>query len=86
LEAMDDYPAPFSLEETAQRRAELARLSILLSHLPNRERDLIALKYGAELTNRQIARLTRLSESNVGTILNRIIRRLRVEWEAEDER
>jgi RNA polymerase sigma-70 factor (ECF subfamily) len=86
LETVEELPAPVSLEETSQRRAELGYLSSLLSHLPDRERELVALKYGAELTNRQIARLTRLSESNVGTILNRVLQRLRAEMEAEDER
>ncbi|MBK8027516.1 MAG: sigma-70 family RNA polymerase sigma factor [Chloroflexi bacterium] len=46
-----------------------------------RERELIALKYGAELTNRAIAEVTGLSESNVGTTLHRIIQKLRQQWD-----
>jgi RNA polymerase sigma-70 factor (ECF subfamily) len=72
-----------SVEETAQRRDELERLGALLAQLPARERELVSLKYGAGLTNRSIARLTGLSESNVGTILYRVVRRLRAEWEDE---
>lgn len=45
--------------------------------LSDRERELIALKFGARLTNRDIAELTDLSESNVGVILYRAMRRLR---------
>jgi RNA polymerase sigma-70 factor (ECF subfamily) len=48
--------------------------------LPPRQRELIALKYGADMTNRAIARATGLSESNVGTILHRAVEALRVRW------
>jgi RNA polymerase sigma-70 factor, ECF subfamily len=72
-----------TLEESIQRQGEVHRLTRLLAKLPERERELVALKYGAGLTNRAIAEQTGLSESNVGTILNRVVRRLREEWEAE---
>ena len=45
-----------------------------------RERELIALKYGASLTNRAIADVIGLSESNVGTTLSRIVHLLRARW------
>ncbi|HEX2908083.1 MAG TPA: sigma-70 family RNA polymerase sigma factor, partial [Phototrophicaceae bacterium] len=70
-----------SLEEAIQRQNEQARLTALLAQLPAADRELIALKYGAELTNRDIAHLTNLSESNVGTRLYRIVRKLRDEWD-----
>lgn len=57
----------------------------MLSGYSPRERDLIALKYGAELNNRQIAKLTGLSESNVGTILHRIVTKLRNRMEQNHE-
>jgi len=70
-----------SAEALAERRADFARASALLSRLPERERELIALKYGADLTNRRIAEITGLSESNVGVILHRAIGKLREQWE-----
>ncbi len=70
-------------EEHAQRAADFSRLSTLLRKLTTREQELVALKYGAGLTNREIARLTGLSESNVGTIASRIVARLRAEWEVD---
>ncbi len=73
-----------SVEEIAQRRADFARLSALLARLPERERELIALKYGAELGHRRIAELTGLSESNVGVMLHRIVKHLRAQWEDEN--
>lgn len=48
-----------------------------LEKLGERERDLLGLKFGACLTNRQIAAMTSLSESNVGVILYRAILNLR---------
>jgi RNA polymerase sigma-70 factor, ECF subfamily len=67
-------------EEAAAQRSDFERLSRLLAALPDRNRDLLALKYGAGLTNRAIARLTGLTTSNVGTILHRTIRDLRADW------
>lgn len=45
--------------------------------LEERQENIIALKFGACLTNRQIARLMRLTESNVGTILYRSLKKLK---------
>ncbi len=69
------------LTERLVAAEEQARLRALLAQLPEREQELIALKYGAGLTNRQIAAMTGLSESNVGTILHRTVRKLRRQWE-----
>jgi RNA polymerase sigma factor (sigma-70 family) len=66
-----------SVEEIADRNDTLARLLPLLSKLGDRERDLIALKFGGGLTNRRIAQLMGLTESNVGVILYRTLRLLR---------
>jgi len=67
-------------EELSERRSDFERASTLLAALPERERELIALKYGVEMTNRAIAKLTGLSESNVGTILHRAIHAMRADW------
>jgi RNA polymerase sigma-70 factor (ECF subfamily) len=71
-----------SPDQLAERHDEFARLGALLAQRPERERELLALKYGAALTNREIARITGLTESNVGTILHRAVSSLRAEWEA----
>jgi RNA polymerase sigma-70 factor (ECF subfamily) len=71
-----DDPPPDEIAMRNQTRAELlsavARLSV-------REREIIALKFGAGLTNRMIAELSGLSESHVGVILFRAVRKLRDE-------
>jgi len=74
---------PQVIEDAAQERAEFAHLAMLLARLAERERELVALKYGAGLTNRAIARLTGLSESNVSTILYRVTRQLRAQLETQ---
>ena len=70
-------------KDVAQARAERERLRVLLARLADRERELVALKYGAGLTNRAIAGLTGLTESNVGVILYRAVQRLRADWETQ---
>ncbi len=67
-------------EQISLHRSDLARLGRLLASLGGRERELVALKFGAGLTNREIARLVGLSESNVGTILHRTVEALRRDW------
>ena len=69
-------------EEVAIRDETRAELLAAVARLSDRERDLIALKFAAGLTNRRIAKLTGLSESNVGVILYRAMRRLRAELPA----
>ncbi len=72
--------ASSSPEDDAVRRSDAGRLALLLARLPERDRELIALKYGAEMTNRAIAQATGLTESNVGTILHRSVQTLRATW------
>ncbi len=80
LDAASEVVAEVTPESEAQRASDLARLAHLTKDLPERDRELIALKYGAGLNNREIARLTGLSESNVGTILHRSVQALRSQW------
>ena len=67
-------PSP---QEETERREEYERLRVCLAILPQREQEIISLKFGAELNNRQIASVLSLSENNVGTILFRAICKLR---------
>jgi len=67
-------------EDDAVRQSDGARLAALLPLLPERERELLAMKYGAGMTNRAIAAVTGLSESNVGTIVHRAVQTLRQRW------
>jgi RNA polymerase sigma-70 factor (ECF subfamily) len=73
-------------EEIATRQEDFKRLASMLTSFPEREREIFSLKYGAQFTNRSIAKMVGLSESNVGTILHRIVSHLREQWEHENER
>lgn len=85
LDELEGTADVVSMEEQMQTRTELQRLRKLLNQLTEREGELIALKYGAGLNNREIAKISGLSESNTGVILFRTIQRLREIWEQSDE-
>ena len=57
-------------------------LAAALEHLGDRERELIALRFGGELTGPEIAELTGLSLANVQQIISRSLRKVRAELEA----
>jgi RNA polymerase sigma-70 factor (ECF subfamily) len=81
LEAGDAPRDERTPEADVVRADECRRLRVLVAGLPERERELLALKYGAGATNRAIAALTGLGESNVGTILHRAITALRARFD-----
>lgn len=66
--------APDQGAEAAIRRAALRAA---LAELAPRERELVALKFFAGLTNPEIARVIGISETNAGTRLHRVIEKLR---------
>ena len=62
-------PAAIAVQRTALRQA--------MGSLSGRERELVALKYFAGLSNAEIAQVTGTTESNAGTQLHRAIEKLR---------
>ena len=74
-ELVSREPGP---EEALESLEEKKRLVDCVGGLPAREQEIIRLKFGARLNNRQIGSLMGLSESNVGTILGRSIGKLRL--------
>jgi RNA polymerase sigma-70 factor (ECF subfamily) len=60
------------------------RLEAALAVLGDRERELVALRYGGDLTGPEIAELTGLTLANVQQILSRSLRRLRAEFEERE--
>ena len=81
-EPADGTPPPEQLAMQDETRSELLAA---LARLDERERDLLALKFAAGMTNRHIAELTGLGESHVGVIVYRSIRRLRREMESRGQ-
>jgi RNA polymerase sigma-70 factor (ECF subfamily) len=69
-----------TVETLVLKDGRLSRLATRLATLPERERELLALKHGAGASHRAIARLTGVSASKVGPILSRVVASLRVAW------
>jgi len=66
--------APHTIAEHSTRRATVAAG---LAQLAPRERELVAMKFFAGLSNAEIAAVLGISESNAGTTLHRVITKLR---------
>ena len=73
------------VEDKVQRNEEFESILQIISTFKEQHQEIIALKYGAELSNREIASLTGLSETNVGTILHRLVSKIRKELGVEHE-
>lgn len=77
----EDAPEEASREpevhEQVAQTEEARQLKICLAELPQLDQDIISLKFGAGMNNREIARTLKVSESNVGTRLYRAVKRLR---------
>jgi RNA polymerase sigma-70 factor (ECF subfamily) len=67
--ADDDDPLARALADHA--------FATLLADLPDREREILALRYGGDLTAREIADVVQLTEANVHQIISRTLRKLR---------
>lgn len=76
----DDLPIPDDppLEQTLILIQNKEQILQALQSLDGRAREILALKFGGLLTNRQIANLKGLTESNVGVILYRSLLKLRI--------
>jgi RNA polymerase sigma-70 factor (ECF subfamily) len=59
------------------REEELKDLSAVVRTFPQREQDIISLKFDAELPNAEIAAIMGISEPNVRVIMFRTLRKLR---------
>jgi RNA polymerase sigma-70 factor, ECF subfamily len=79
LDDMVDQPGDEPMPEDEAARSESnSRLLAAVARLNERERELIALKFGAGLTNVEIAHMHGLRENNVAVILHRAMQHLKV--------
>jgi RNA polymerase sigma-70 factor, ECF subfamily len=77
LETDPEDTAATAPEDHAEQALRREAVRAALASLDGQERDLIALKFAGGLSNGEIARVLRMSESNVGTRLHRTITKLR---------
>lgn len=78
--SLDEHPAlidTLSQDDPVQGRLDRHEVRSWLRELPERERHVLALRYGADLSARDVAGMLALSEANVHQILSRSLRKLR---------
>lgn len=74
IDMISPKPSPDEVILTKENNSYLFEA---LSRLNEKERSVVSLKYGANLKNTEIAKLTGLSESNVSVILCRSLKKLK---------
>lgn len=62
---------------------EHSSITALVQKLPKSQQQILILKFYEGYTNRKIAEMLKISESNVGTILHRVVKKLRREFSKE---
>jgi len=77
---LDDIPERAGteprIEAVLEKKEESGRLLEAMAELDDRSRDIVALKFSSGMTNRDIAQMTGLGESNVGLIIYRAVKKL----------
>ena len=68
---------PVSLDDEADILLRRTAVRAALAELPARDRELLALKFQAGLSNAELAEILGVSESNAGTMLHRAVQKLR---------
>jgi len=77
-----DDPAADVADEGAEVTLRRTAVRAALRKLSAREREIVALKFHAGMSNAEIAGLLGVSESNAGTLLHRTMEKLRKECDA----
>lgn len=77
-----EVESPLDLEQQTVTRLELTRA---LSGLSEQDRELVALRYGADLSARQIAELLEARTNTIEVALHRALERLRRQFAREHE-
>lgn len=83
VDFIDSEPDPSNVVAFNETQQHLIKA---LASLTQRERDIIALKFWSGSSNRDIATLTDISESNIAVILFRAMRRLRMILESQGDK
>jgi RNA polymerase sigma-70 factor (ECF subfamily) len=73
----EDPAAAEAIEDGAEVALRRTAVRAALAGLPAREREIIALKFHAGMSNAEVAKVLGVSESNAGTLLYRTMEKLR---------
>jgi RNA polymerase sigma factor (sigma-70 family) len=82
LHFVEPPPGP---EDSLLRDERVGRLIEFVRELPPRDRELISLKFDAELTNKEIAQILGLTALNVRVAIFRALRRLRKRMQSAEQ-
>lgn len=85
LEDMENLHADTNVETEIETNETKAALLRLLDDLNERQRSIVTLKYYGEFSNKEIGGILNISVTNVSTILNRAIKKLKSMLEQCDE-
>ncbi len=77
----EQQPGEVSPESQLEETEEQIQLRHLLHTLDPPEQELIALKFGAGMSNREIGQVIGKSETAVGSALYRLMQKLRIKWD-----
>jgi len=72
-----------SPEQAVIEAEQLRQVQLCMSRLPERDQEVLALKFGGDLTNQEIAQMMGLTPTHVGVLLYRALRKLRLAVEEE---
>jgi RNA polymerase sigma-70 factor (ECF subfamily) len=79
-----DEPIEYGVEGHEDDALGRIEMSAAIAHLDERERELVALRYGADLTARQIGELLDMRTNAVEVALHRALARLRTVLEGDE--
>ena len=82
-EAMEISVAELSPEQQVIRQEQHHILMELLSSLPERDQEIISLRFFGRLSNRKIAEILELKEKTVSVIILRALQKLKVRFETQ---
>ncbi len=79
--ALDDVPETqaqgCSPEESLEKIETFQKIMSRLRRLPEADQEVIALRYGADLSNQEVAHITGLAPNYVSVVLHRALKKLR---------
>lgn len=81
-ELLEEEDLPFEMcpRQTMVDEEDKQQLAALLARLPERQRELLKLKFEADLTYKEMADVMKMSISNIGVQLHETIKTLRKLW------
>ena len=86
LEGIIDFVSPGKQpDEIVVRNEENRALMVAMAQLKDQERQILSMKFATDLKHHEIAKILGISDSNVGVIVYRAIKKLRKLMGEEDE-